>query len=93
MQAPRKLTSPVKSAWVELQGSPQIQTQVSSDGETIASLQADVEGGLAEYALRHFDRVERTIGEVRKALDRLPSKLSPEAVSYTHLTLPTICSV
>ena len=36
------------------------------------------------------DRVERAGGVIRGRVD---NRYNPDAVSYTHLTLPTICSV
>ena len=41
---------------------------------------------------------DRCADHVREALEKLPGVQSvevsyPQAVSYTHLTLPTICSV
>ena len=35
--------------------------------------------------------IEHTFGV--RMLDRTPQGIEPTAVSYTHLTLPTICSV
>ena len=69
------------------------------DQEYIDAIESDVKwlgfewSGEVRYASQYFDQLHDWAVELIKAGKAYVDDLTPEPVSYTHLTLPTICSV